>query len=217
MGPVFTVPNLLSFLRLLAIPVFLWCLLTHRDGWALGIVMFGGLTDFFDGKLALWLDQRSRLGELLDPAADRLYILATVVGLSLREIIPWWLVLALLARDGVLSVGLLLLRRAGYGPLPVHFLGKAATMNLLYAFPLLLLGQGSSTWSDAAWVAGWAFALWGVLMYWWAALVYLSQVRALLRQPATSPPAQPTSAFGSGEKSEQESGPVGAAPAPPLA
>lgn len=194
MGPVFTLPNLLSFLRLLAIPLFLWCLLTHRDGWALAIVMIGGFTDFLDGKLARWLNQYSRLGELLDPAADRLYIVATLVGLTLREIIPWQLAAVLVLRDVVLTAGLLMVRRRGYGPLPVHFLGKAATMNLLYAFPLLLLGQANSTWSEAAVVIGWAFALWGVLMYWWAAAIYLRQVAVVIglgRQQGLELPVAP--------------------------
>ncbi len=179
-GQIVTIPNGLSLLRLLGIPVFLWCLITRHDGWALIIVMAGGVTDYLDGKLARWLGQYSRLGELLDPTADRLYILATLIGLSVREIIPWQLTFILVVRDVVLSAGLLALRRSGYGPLPVHFLGKAATMNLLYAFPLLLLGHGTLTPPDSllahmAQVLGWSFACWGVAMYWWAAGVYLRQ------------------------------------------
>ena len=141
---IWTVPNALSFLRLLGVPLFLWLILVpEADGWAVVLLMVSGFTDYLDGVLARRLHQISRLGQLLDPLADRLYIIATLLGLALRDIVPWWLVIALLARDVVLAATLPILRRLGYGPLPVHFLGKAATFNLLYAFPLLLLGDGS--------------------------------------------------------------------------
>jgi cardiolipin synthase len=192
---IWTVPNALSFLRLLGVPVFLWLILVpEADGWAVALLAVSGFTDYLDGVLARRLHQISRLGQLLDPLADRLYIIATLLGLALREIVPWWLVLALLARDLVLAATLPVLRRLGYGPLPVHFLGKAATFNLLYAFPLLLLGDGTSTLALVARVAGWAFAIWGSALYWWAGLLYLWQVRQLARAarrgtPATAPPS----------------------------
>ena len=104
--------------------------------------MVAGVTDYLDGWLARRLDQFSKLGEILDPVADRLYILAVVIGLSLRDIIPWWVAIALPLRDLLLWGLVPILRTRGYSALPVHFLGKAATFNLLYAFPLLLLGEG---------------------------------------------------------------------------
>ncbi|MDX6205106.1 MAG: hypothetical protein QOF39_1163 [Frankiales bacterium] len=178
---VWTVPNLLSAARLAGVPVFLWLVLgPHRDGWAIVLLMFSGASDYFDGKLARAWHQTSRLGELLDPAADRLYIVATVVGLAIRGVIPVALVVALLARDLVLAGTLPVLRRHGYGPLPVHYLGKAATFNLLYAFPLILLGAGHGWGSPAARTFGWAFTVWGVGLYWWAGLLYLVQVRGLV-------------------------------------
>jgi CDP-diacylglycerol--glycerol-3-phosphate 3-phosphatidyltransferase len=177
---IWTVPNLLSGLRLLGVPVFLWLILgPHADGWAIILLMFSGASDYFDGKLARAWNQTSRLGQLLDPAADRLYIVATVVGLAIRGVIPVALVVALLARDLILAGTLPVLRRYGYGPLPVHYLGKAATFNLLYAFPLILLGAGHGWGSPAARIFGWAFAVWGVGLYWWAGLLYLFQVRSL--------------------------------------
>ncbi|MGH8997463.1 MAG: CDP-alcohol phosphatidyltransferase family protein, partial [Acidimicrobiales bacterium] len=139
-----------------------------------------GVSDYLDGYLARRLHQTSRLGALLDPIADRLYILSTVVGLAVRGIIPWWLAVLLPLRD-VLLWGLVpFLRRRGRSALPVHFLGKAATASLLYAFPLLLLGDGSGTISTLARVFGWAFAIWGTGLYWWAGLLYAWQVRRLL-------------------------------------
>ncbi|MGQ0624945.1 MAG: CDP-alcohol phosphatidyltransferase family protein [Sporichthyaceae bacterium] len=182
---VLTIPNLLSVLRILGAPLFLWLILgPERDGLALVVLMVAGLTDYADGYLARRLNQTSRLGALLDPAADRLYILATLIGLTARDIVPWWLTFALIARDLILLGCVPTLRRLGYGPaLPVHYLGKAATFNLLYAFPFLLLGDGSgaemTTVQTLANVFGWAFAIWGSGLYWWAGVLYVIQVRAL--------------------------------------
>ena len=138
--------------------------------------MVSGVTDYLDGYLARKLDQTSQLGQILDPVADRLYILAVVVGLALRDIIPWWVALSLPLRDLLLWGLVPLLRTRGYSALPVHFLGKAATFNLLYAFPLLLLGDGDGAVATLAKVFGWAFALWGIGLYWWAGLLYAWQV-----------------------------------------
>ena len=185
---ILTIPNVLSFARLLGVPVFLWLILgPQADGWALVLLMVSGFTDYLDGKIARATGQISRLGQLLDPLADRAYIAATLLGLAIRGIVPWWLVVLLLSRDVVLAVALALLKRRGITGLPVHFLGKAATFNLLYAFPLLLIGDGATgtglTLADAARVIGWAFAIWGTALYWWAGLLYLEQARRILRAP----------------------------------
>jgi cardiolipin synthase (CMP-forming) len=182
---VLTLPNVLSLLRLAGVPLFLWLVLgPERDGLALLVLMFAGFTDYADGWLARRLNQTSRLGQMLDPAADRLYILATLIGLTVRDIVPLWLTLALVARDVMLVACVPTLRRLGYGPaLPVHYLGKAATFNLLYAFPFLLLGDGSgemTTVQTLANVFGWAFAIWGSGLYWWAGVLYVLQVRSLV-------------------------------------
>ncbi len=178
---VWTLPNALSFLRLLGVPVFLWLVLgPEADGWALALLVVSGITDYLDGWLARKLDQQSVVGQILDPVADRLYILAVVLGLAMRDIIPWWMAISLPLRD-LLMWGLVpLLRTRGYSALPVHFLGKAATFNLLYAFPLLLLGDGEGSVATLAEVFGWAFAFWGIGLYWWAGVLYTWQVRTLL-------------------------------------
>jgi cardiolipin synthase len=182
---VVTLPNLLSVLRLLGVPVFLWLVLDpERDTWALLVLAVSGATDWLDGNLARRLNQTSRLGQLLDPAADRLYILATLYGLAVREIIPPWLAAGIVGRDVLLVIPLVLLRRHGWGPPQVHFLGKAATFNLLYAFPLLLLGDGTGQIAMLAKVFGWAFATWGTALYWWAGVLYVVQARQLLRAEA---------------------------------
>jgi cardiolipin synthase (CMP-forming) len=179
---VWTVPNAISFLRLLGVPLFLWLVLgPEADGWALGVLAASGVTDYLDGYLARRLNQASRLGEVLDPVADRLYILAVVIGLALRDIVPWWFAVILPLRD-VLLWGLVpILRTRGYSALPVHFLGKAATFNLLYAFPLLLLGDGTGAAATLAKVFGWAFAGWGIGLYWWAGILYAYQVYKLVK------------------------------------
>lgn len=178
---VLTVPNVLSALRLLGVPLFLWLILVPQaDGWAILLLAVSGFTDWLDGYLARKWNQISRVGQLLDPVADRLYILATLVGLLLRGIVPWWFVVILLSRDVLMAVVLWVLKRRDVVGLPVHFLGKAATFNLLYAFPLLLIGDGSTWWAEVAKIAGWAFAVWGTALYWWAAVLYIGQARRIL-------------------------------------
>jgi cardiolipin synthase len=178
---ILTVPNALSALRLALLPVFLWLVLgPEEDELAVGVLVLIGLSDYLDGYLARKLDQTSQLGAILDPVADRLYILAAVIGLGVREIIPLWLALVLPARDVFLWCLVPFLRTRGYSALPVHFLGKAATAALIYAFPLLLLGEGESDLATLARVLGWAFAIWGVGMYWWAGVLYAWQVRRLM-------------------------------------
>jgi cardiolipin synthase (CMP-forming) len=180
---VLTIPNGLSVLRLFGVPLFLWLLLgPHADGRALTVLALSGFTDWADGVLARRLNQASALGALLDPLADRLYILATLVGLVLRSIIPLWLAVAIVARDAVLTVALAVLRRYGYAPFAVHYLGKAATFCLLYAFPLLLIGAHDGTVADIARPIAWAFTIWGTALYMWAGAVYLRQAGQLVRQ-----------------------------------
>jgi cardiolipin synthase len=183
-GRILTVPNAISVARLAGVPVFLWLVLgPHADGWAVALLIVAGLSDWLDGVIARAWNQQSRLGQVLDPTADRLYIAATLVGLAVRTIIPWWLVAVLVARELVLGVALLVLRRHGYGPLQVSLVGKTATLCLLYAFPLLFLGDHAGTPALVARVLGWAFAIWGTGLYWWAAVLYLEQARRLVRSP----------------------------------
>ena len=202
MDRVLTVPNAISMARLAGVPVFLWLVLVPQaDWWAVGLLIAAGLSDWLDGKLARAWNQQSRLGEVLDPAADRLYIAATLIALAVRAIIPWWLVAVLVSRELVLGVTLLVLRWHSFGPLQVSFVGKAATLCLLYAFPLLFIGSHDGTVALVARVTGWAFAIWGTALYWWAAGLYLVQARQVIaaagrdeaagRQPPLAQPRQP--------------------------
>jgi cardiolipin synthase len=178
-----TIPNALSVLRLLGVPIFLWLLLgPHDDVAALVVLASAGFTDWLDGVLARALHQTSRIGALLDPAADRLYILTTLVGLVLRHVIPWWLAAVIVVRDLVLLLTLPGLRKRGLAALPVHYLGKAATFALLYAFPLLLLGTYHGPVAAVAKPIAWAFTLWGTALYLWAGVLYLAQYRSITRR-----------------------------------
>ncbi|MFI5520627.1 CDP-alcohol phosphatidyltransferase family protein [Streptomyces platensis] len=189
---VLTIPNILSMARLLGVPLFLWLILwpvfggPQADGWALLVLALSGVSDYLDGKLARRWNQISSLGRILDPAADRLYILSTLVGLTWREILPVWLTAALLAREVMLLIAVGFLGRHGYGPPQVNFLGKAATFNLMYAFPLLLLSSGSGWLHTLGTVFGWAFAGWGTALYWWAGVLYVVQVRRLIKADTTA-------------------------------
>jgi cardiolipin synthase (CMP-forming) len=186
---VVTVPNVLSVVRLLGVPLFLWLLLgPHADLLALVVLAASGVTDWLDGKLARWLDQTSRLGALLDPAADRLYIVATLVAFVLRQIVPWWLAVLLIGKDVVVGLCLPILRAAGYTPPEVHYVGKAATFALLYAFPLLLLAQGGSTVAGIARPIGYAFTAWGTALYVWTGALYVAQVVITVRRPRSGRP-----------------------------
>jgi cardiolipin synthase len=172
-----TIPNALSGLRLLGVPVFFWLIVgPQNDGIALVVLIISSFTDWLDGYLARRLNQFSRLGELLDPLADRLYVVAALAALYIRGLLPLWVVATLILRDVAMSGLLIYLKRFGITGVPVHFVGKAATMNLLYALPLILLGTFAGLVGQVAQVFGWAFLLWGITMYWYAGYLYFRQV-----------------------------------------
>lgn len=175
---VLTVPNALSVLRLVLVPVFLWLLFgAHANAWAVGVLMFSGFSDWADGKIARLVDnQSSRLGELLDPFVDRVYMVTVPLALAVDGSVPWWFVITLLSRDVVLAATLPLLRGRGLAALPVTYLGKAATFALMSGFPLVLLGQWDALWSRVVLACGWGFLIWGMALYLWSGLLYLVQV-----------------------------------------
>jgi cardiolipin synthase len=183
-GRILTIPNILSVIRLVLVPVFLYLLLARQAyGWATGILMFSGTSDWADGKIArLVPNQSSRLGELLDPLVDRIYMVTVPVGLALAGVVPWWLVAILFGRDAVLAATLPVVRSRGVTALPVTYIGKAATFALMSGFPLILLGQCEFGWNRVFAACGWAFIIWGTGMYLWSAVLYLLQVRLVVRQ-----------------------------------
>jgi len=168
-------------LRLVGVPLFLWLILSHHDGWAVVVLTISGVSDYLDGKIARHYGLVSRVGQLLDPLADRLYILTTLLGLAWRDIIPWWLVAILVSREVFGAALVMVVRSYGYRALPVHFIGKAATFNLLWAFPIILIGQGASMFATVMLPIGWAFAWWGTALYWVAGIMYAMQTRDVVR------------------------------------
>jgi cardiolipin synthase len=189
---ILTLPNVISIARLAGVPLFLWfALVTHQDGNAVWVLIGGGVSDWLDGKAARWLNQFSRLGEMLDPVADRLYIVATLAAFLIRDIVPWWVVAVLISRDLVLAVFVPILRNRGYGPFKVLYVGKAATFNLLYAFPLLLCARGETTiwpgWEQLVPALAYAFTVWGAALYMWSGVIYVVQFGMAMGRPVPTP------------------------------
>jgi len=182
-----TIPNILSLFRLLLIPVFFLLLLTGNLGWALLLIAVSAITDFVDGYVARHFNQVTRLGQLLDPAADRLFILTTLVGLGLVGVLPWWFIAVIVARDVLLLLLGVVLANHRFGPLPVHHLGKMGTFAILFTMPVLLL---AAAFPDTAWIAlpvGWAAGIWGIFLYWWAGVAYALQAARMIREVRGAP------------------------------
>ena len=184
---VLTVPNAISLARLACVPLFAVLILSGQDLAALVVLLLAGASDYVDGLLARRWGQVTRLGQLLDPAADRLYVTAALLGLGWRGVLPWWLVALVVVREVVLTANVLVLRRHGLSSLPPHLLGKAATFVLLVALPLLLLAETTEAVAVVVRPVAWALVLWGTFLYWWAGAGYLRQTWQLVRAGAGRP------------------------------
>ncbi|WP_350346884.1 CDP-alcohol phosphatidyltransferase family protein [Agromyces sp. G08B096] len=182
-GRIWTIPNLLSMLRLVLVPVFLVLIITGEYVAALIVLVIASLTDLLDGYLARRLHQITKLGQLLDPAADRLYIFAALVGLAARDLVPWWIVAIIVARDVFLLVLGVVLANHGFGPLPVHQLGKVATFALFTGLPVIMLGPAFPAVEPVSEPIGWAITLWGAFLYWWAGVIYAIETGRVIRMP----------------------------------
>jgi cardiolipin synthase len=171
-----TVPNAVTLVRLLLMPVCAYLLATGRYGWGLVLTAVVGSTDWVDGWVARRYGQVSRVGQLLDPLADRLLIASVAIALVVRGVLPWPAAMLLVARDLVLLAGWPLLKRRGIEPPEVIFLGKAATLVLLLALPVLTLGATGLGVAGVAHVLGLALLWAGVVMYYLAGAVYVRMV-----------------------------------------
>ncbi len=203
---VVTVPNALSVARLIALPIFLYLMLVlEADGWAVVVLVVSGLTDWLDGKLARLLDQSSRLGELLDPFVDRLYLVTCLAAFVIRDIVPWWVAAILIGRDVALAVTLPLYRRRGLPPPEVIYLGKAATFALMSALPWILAAQADWAVAGFARALGYALLAWGTAVYVWTAVLYLGKAVAVARVvPLVSAASESRSAGPSVERTAGE-------------
>ncbi|NLE79118.1 MAG: CDP-alcohol phosphatidyltransferase family protein [Rhodococcus sp.] len=189
---ILTIPNVLSVIRLLGVPLFVYLLLvTHSDGWALAVLMASGFSDWLDGKLARVLGQMSRLGAVLDPFVDRLYVVTTLVTFVMRDFIPWWVAAILIGRDVILALSLVIYGRRNLPPPDVMYLGKAATFMLMFALPLILAAQGDWVIAEVARPLGVAFLVWGTSLYVWTGVLYLAKAFTVMR---TIPPAKRSAA-----------------------
>ena len=180
---VLTVPNLLSFLRIAFIPVFV-VLILDRDTTFSGILVFAAVawTDWIDGFLARRWGQVSELGKILDPTADRLAIGAGLVALALRGALPWWAALLILVRDAAIlavGVGVFLRRRVR---LEVRPIGKVATFSLMAAVTWISWGNLGYALDDAALALGWVCFGTGIVEYYMAAVLYLGDLRGALAE-----------------------------------
>lgn len=189
---IWTIPNLISMARLLLVPVVAVLIFQGHDLAAVVVLVIAGISDYVDGWVARRFNQMSKLGRVLDPSADRLFIAVTLIGMAVRDRIPWWLVVAIGSREVLVGVTMPELARRGFAGYPVHLAGKAGTMALMYAFPLLLLSRIPNTVGDVAYVVGWAAAMWGVYLYWTAGIVYLNQFREVLQHDLRATPERPT-------------------------
>ena len=183
---VWNVPNVLSMLRLVLVPVFLVLIVLGDYVAALVVLIVASLTDLLDGFIARHFNQVTRLGQLLDPAADRLYIFAALIGLAAQGLVPWWIVVLIVARDVMLLVLAVVLANHGYGPLPVHQLGKAATFALFFGLPVIMLGLAFPAVQPVSEPIGWAITLWGAFLYWWAGIIYAIETARVIRIPRVS-------------------------------
>ena len=183
---IWNVPNVLSMLRLVLVPVFLVLIVLGDYVAALIVLIVASLTDLLDGFIARHFNQVTRLGQLLDPAADRLYIFAALIGLAAQGLVPWWIVVLIVSRDVMLLVLAVVLANHGYGPLPVHQLGKAATFALFFGLPVIMLGLAFPAVQPVSEPVGWAITLWGAFLYWWAGIIYAIETARVIRIPRVS-------------------------------
>ena len=182
---VLTIPNVISVLRLLAVPLFLWLLLGDpRRPVAAGVLLAVlGASDWVDGYIARHFDQGSELGKVLDPTADRVLLLAAVAALLIDGSVPLWLGALVLAREVVISMAVVVLAAAGAARIDVQWAGKAGTLALMFGLPAFLLAETSDWW--LLWLAAWGFSLSGLLLSYYAAAQYLPLARAALREGRT--------------------------------
>lgn len=180
---IWTVPNAISFLRILSIPVIAVLISKRYLIWSLVVLAISSASDGVDGYIARRFDQVSRIGQILDPIADRLLIICSILALGWAHILPWWLLIVVGLRDVVMLLEVLLLAQYDYGPLPVHFVGKAGTALLLMSVPVLIVADLSvRPFFQVLHLIGVAGAIWGASLYWIAGLIYILQGYALLHR-----------------------------------
>lgn len=176
-----TVPNVISLGRLASVPLFVWLFVSGRENLAVALYAVGALTDFFDGYIARRTNSVSELGKLLDPLADRIFIVALAVALVARQVLPLWLAVAIIARDLLLVSLFPLLDRRGIERIRVNLVGKSATAALLFGLTWLAISETGFFLADIGDEIGMTMTALGALLYWIATFMYAQQARVRLR------------------------------------
>jgi cardiolipin synthase (CMP-forming) len=180
---ILTAPNVITMLRLLCIPLFLWLLFgAHRQTAAAVLLAVLGATDWVDGHVARRYGQVSTFGKVLDPTADRLLVGTAVISIMIYGAVPLWFGLATIAREVLVSGMVILLAAMGAARIDVLWVGKAGTFGLMFAYPTFLLGYGTAGWQEPIRVIGWVTGLIGLALAWWAAGSYIAPARRALRE-----------------------------------
>lgn len=169
---IFTVPNVLTVLRFMGVPLFVWLVLWQKEyGFAVLVLVIMGSTDWVDGYIARRFDQTSKLGRILDPMADRAALIAVAVTLAIAGVVQWWYLAALVVPDAILAIASLIYFRS-HPDLPVSIIGKIRTALLLVGTPLLVLSKLPIPAMQVYFVAAWIFLGLGLLGHWIAAYNY---------------------------------------------
>lgn len=182
---VLTVPNVISFLRICSIPYLAVLIAQHKMWSALIVLAIAALSDCIDGYIARTFNQVSKLGQILDPIADRLLIVCSTLALAFAKIIPWWALALVVLRDAIMAILIVILAQYDYGPLPVNFMGKTGTALLMVTIVLFMI-----VFAIAAepmlilYAAAIACAIWGITLYWFAGILYCIQAYKLLIKKA---------------------------------
>ena len=180
---ILTAPNVITLVRLLCIPVFLWLLFgLHRQTAAAILLAVLGATDWVDGFVARRYGQVSTLGKVLDPTADRLLVGTAVISILVYGAVPLWFGIATIAREILVSAMVILLAALGAARIDVLWVGKAGTFGLMFAYPTFLLADGTAGWQEPIRIIGWVTGLVGLALAWWAAGSYVGPAREALRQ-----------------------------------
>lgn len=186
MHGVLTIPNAVSLVRLLLIPLFVWLVLVEQTAWAGVLLGFIGATDWIDGYLARRLDQVSEVGKMLDPIADRLAVAVAVVLGLVAGVLPAWFAWAIIVREVVIGVGAAYGWMNGVRRLDVRWLGKAATLLLYFAVTGFYLADGLDLrW---LWWASVVVGIPGLVLYYVVAFAYLGDMRTAIGEAKVSEP-----------------------------
>ena len=184
---ILSLPNALSFLRLATVPVFVWLFVSGETNAAVALYAAGACTDFFDGYLARRFDAVTELGKILDPLADRIFIIALAVALVGSEALPLWLALGIVARDVLLVSAFPFVDKRGIARIPVSFAGKSATAALLLGLTLMAYSETTLPGAGLPYEVGFACVVIGAVLYWVTAFLYAREAFGRLSELKREP------------------------------